>query len=319
VTLPDGLGRMGLGCASLGNLYRATSDEQAQATVDAAWARGVRLFDTAPLYGHGLSEARTGASLRGRPRDEYVLATKVGRLLVADAPGTPAARTIFEDIPPVHPEPDYSRDGVLRSVEASLTRLGLDRIDIVHVHDPDDHIEDALTGAYPALVGLRDEGVIRTVGLGTNFAHVAERFVGIVDLDCLLLAGRHTLLEQTGTAALFERCQEHDVAVLAAAVFNSGILANPVPGAPYDYAPAEPAVVARAQRMAEICALHDVPLGAAAVQFPLRHAAVAMVVVGAATEAEVAEDCDLLELAIPDACWADLAAEGVPLTEGFAP
>ena len=303
---PAGLGRLGLGCAPLGNLYRATGDDEAHALVDAAWDRGVRLFDTAPLYGHGLSESRTGAALRGRPRDEYVLATKVGRLLVADDPGGPPAPTIFEDVPAVHPEFDYSRDGVLRSIAESLERLGLDRIDLVHVHDPDDHIREALAGAYPALVQLRNEGVIGAIGLGTNHAHVAEHFVGVVDLDWLLLAGRHTLLEQTGTAELFARCQELRVSVLAAAVFNSGILAEPVAGARYDYAPAAPAVLARAQAMAATCAAHGVPLAAAALQFPLRHPAVAMVLVGAGTAAEVHEDAELLTLPIPDALWTDL-------------
>jgi D-threo-aldose 1-dehydrogenase len=314
---PD-LGRLGLGCAPLGNLYRATSDEAAQATVDAAWEAGIRLFDTAPLYGHGVSERRTGAALRTRPRHEYVLATKVGRLLVPDAPGTAAAPTIFEDLPPVHPVFDYSRDGVLRSVEESLERLGTDRIDLLHVHDPDDHIDEALDGAYPAIVQLRDEGVVAAIGLGTNWAHVAERFVGRADLDWLLLAGRHTLLEQTGTAALLARCEEHSVRVLAAGVLNSGILADPSPGARYDYGPATAEQLARAQEMAEVCAAHGVPLAAAAVQFPLRHPAVSMVLVGAASAAEVAEDAALLGHPIPDACWADLAELGVPLDGGSA-
>lgn len=305
--------RLALGCAPLGNLYRATTDEAAQATVDAAWDRGVRLFDTAPLYGHGVSERRTGRSLQGRPRDEYLLATKVGRLLVPDAPGTPPARTIFEHLPPVHPEPDFSAAGVLRSIEASLGRLGLDRVDVVHLHDPDDHIDQALREAHPALVRLRDEGVIGAIGVGTNHAHVAARFVGAVDLDWLLLAGRHTLLEQTGTAELFPRCQELGVRVLAAAVLNSGILADPVPGAHYDYAPAPDDVVARAQRMQAICARHGVPLVAAALQFPLRHPAVDTVLVGAGSAAEVDEDVRLLDLDIPAACWAELATEGVPL------
>jgi D-threo-aldose 1-dehydrogenase len=299
--------RLALGCAPLGNLYRAIDDDAARAVVDVAWDRGVRLFDTAPLYGHGRSESRTGAALRDRPRDEYVLSTKVGRLLVPDEPGRSVEPTIFEDLPPVHPVQDFSRDGVLRSIDDSLTRLGLDRVDLVHLHDPDDHVEQALAEAHPTLLRLRDEGVIGAVGVGTNHAHVAERFVGVVDLDWLLLAGRHTLLEQTGTAALFPRCQEHGVAVLAAAVLNSGILANPVPGARYDYAPAAPELVARAQRMAAVCERHGVPLTAAALQVPLRHPAVRMVLVGAGSAAEVDEDARLLEVPIPDACWDELA------------
>lgn len=306
--------RLALGCAPLGNLYRATDDEGAQATVDAAWERGVRFFDTAPLYGHGVSERRTGQSLQGRPRDEFTLSTKVGRLLVADAPGSVPEPTIFEDLPPVHPVPDFTHDGVLRSIEESLGRLGLDRVDVVHLHDPDDHLDQAVREAHPALLRLRDEGVIGAIGVGTNHAHVAARFVGVVDLDWVLLAGRHTLLEQTGTPELFARCQELGIRVLAAAALNSGILADPRPGARYDYAEAAPEVVARAQRMQAICADHGVPLIAAALQFPLRHPAVDSVLVGAGTADEVAEDVRLLEVDVPAACWEDLAAEGVPLS-----
>lgn len=311
--------KLGLGCAPLGNLYRATTDEGAQATIDAAWEAGVRLFDTAPLYGHGLSEVRTGRALRPRPREDYALSTKVGRLLVPDPGGAAAREAIFEDVPPLRPVFDFSSDGVRRSIEESLTRLGLDRLDVVHLHDPDDHIDQAIAEAHPALVRLRDEGTIGAIGLGTNFADVAERFVGVVDLDWLLLAGRHTLLEQTGTGALFSRCEDLGIGVLAAAVLNSGILADPVPGAPYDYAPAPAAVLARAQRMQAVCARHGVPLAAAALQFPLRHPAVTMVLVGAATAAEVAEDARLLDLPIPAACWQDLAAEGVPLSWAARP
>jgi D-threo-aldose 1-dehydrogenase len=307
------LGRLGLGCAPLGNLYRATSDEAARATVDAAWDAGVRLFDTAPLYGHGLSERRTGAALRDRQRQEYVLSSKVGRLLVPDEPGRAREPTIFADVPPVHPVPDYSRDGVLRSVEESLVRLGTDRIDLLHVHDPDDHLDEARDSAYPALVQLREEGVVGAIGLGTNWAHVAERLVGVVDLDWLLLAGRHTLLEQTGTEELFARCQEHGVSVLAAGVLNSGILADPSPGARYDYRPAPAELLERAQRLRDACAAHDVPLAAAALQLPLRHPAVSMVLVGAGTAAEVREDVALLHHDIPPDCWDDLAALGVPI------
>lgn len=179
-------GRLGLGGAPLGNLYRAVDEDTATATVDAAWDRGVRLFDTAPLYGHGLSETRLGAALARRPRDEYVLATKVGRLLVPGAePGT-----IFADLPPVRPAFDFSADGVRRSLEASLERLGTDRVDVLHVHDPEDHLDQAEAEAFPALIVLRDEGVIGAVGLGTNFPSVVARFVGRVDLDVVLLAGR---------------------------------------------------------------------------------------------------------------------------------
>lgn len=301
--------RLALGCAPLGNLYRATTDEAAQATVDAAWAAGVRCFDTAPLYGYGVSEVRTGRALAGRPRDEYVLSSKVGRLLVPDGPDRPRDETIFEDIPAVHPVPDFTADGVRRSIEESLERLGHDRIDVVHLHDPDDHLDQARDEAHPALVRLRDEGVIGAVGVGTNHAHVAAHLVGAVELDWVLLAGRHTLLEQTGSVALFERCQELGVRVLAAGVLNSGILGNPVPGARYDYREATADELARARRLQAVCEGHGVPLVAAALQYPLRHPAVTNVLVGAGSAAEVEEDVRLLEVEVPDACWRDLLAD----------
>jgi D-threo-aldose 1-dehydrogenase len=198
----DDLGRLGLGCAPLGNLYRAVDDDIAAATVDAAWERGVRLFDTAPLYGHGLSEERLGAALAARPRDEYALATKVGRLLVPGAPPD----SIFAATPPRVPVFDFSADGVRRSIDESLERLDLDRIDLLHVHDPEDHLDQAEDEAFPALLRLRDEGVIGAVGVGTNFAEVVARFVGRVDLDCVLLAGRCTLLDRTGPEVVFDAC-----------------------------------------------------------------------------------------------------------------
>lgn len=302
------VGRLSLGCAPLGNLYEAVTDEDACATVDAAWDRGVRLFDTAPLYGYGLSERRLGLALRGRPRDEYLLATKVGRLLVPLGDGEGQDDTIFVDVPSVRPEFDFSREGVLRSVEESLERLGLDRIDLLHVHDPDDHLDDAERGAFPALVRLRDEGVVGAIGLGTNLASVASRFVGRVDLDWLLLAGRCTLLDTTGPSEVFEACRRHDVGVLAAGVFNSGVLAAPAPGASFHYAPVPDDVLARVQQMAAACAARGVPLAAAALQLPLRYDVVRSLLVGARTAAEVDDDAALLEWPIPEELWEVLAS-----------
>lgn len=300
---PALVGRLALGCAPLGNLFRAVDGDLATATVDAAWERGVRLFDTAPLYGHGLSETRLGAALAGRPREDYLLATKVGRLLV---PGGSDEPTIFADIPPVRPEFDFSADGVRRSIEASLERLGTDRIDLLHVHDPDDHLDQAETETFPALLRLRDEGVISAIGLGTNLAEVAARFVGRVDLDWLLLAGRCTLLDRSGPDVVFDACLEHGVRVQAAGVFNSGVLADPGPEAHFHYGPVPPDVLARVEAMAATCASFDVPLAAAALQFPFRHAAVDAVLVGARSPAELDEDADLLALPIPDELWAEL-------------
>lgn len=302
------LGRLALGCAPLGNLYRPVAEADAQAAVDAAWARGVRHFDTAPLYGHGLSEIRLGRALAGRPRDEYRLATKVGRLLVPLAGDEQAEPTIFVDVPRVRPVFDFSADGVLRSVEASLERLGTDRIDLLHVHDPDDHLDAAEAGAFPALVRLRDEGVVSAIGLGTNLAAVAYRFVGRVDLDWLLLAGRCTLLDRSGPVEVFDRCAEHDVRVIAAGVFNSGVLAAPTEEATFHYAPAPPEVLGRARAMEAACRHHGVPLAAAAIQLPLRFGAVSTVLVGARTAAEIDEDAALLEVPIPADLWETLDA-----------
>lgn len=302
------VGPLALGCAPLGNLYHPVTDEDAQATVDAAWARGVRLFDTAPLYGHGLSEVRLGRALAARPRDEYVLATKVGRLLVPMGEDQEPEPTIFAEVPRVRPVFDFSRDGVLRSIEASLERLGLDRIDLLHVHDPDDHLDAAKAGAFPALIRLRDEGVVGAIGLGTNLASVANRFVGRVDLDWLLLAGRCTLLDRTGPHEVFDRCLEHGIQVLAAGVFNSGVLAAPTEDARFDYAPVPPDVLARARAMAAVCERHGVPLAAAALQLPLRFDAVHAVLVGARSAAEIDQDDDLLEIPIPAELWDALDA-----------
>ena len=302
------LGLLALGGAPLGNLFEPVSEADAQATVDAAWARGVRCFDTAPLYGHGLSEARLGRALSARPRDEYVLSTKVGRLLVPVADLDARDPTIFADVPPVEPVFDFSRDGVLRSVDASLERLGVDRIDLLHVHDPDDHLDDAENSAFPALVRLRDEGVIRAVGLGTNLVSVANRFVGRVDLDWLLLAGRCTLLDRSGPDEVFGRCLEHGVRILAAGVFNSGVLAAPAADARFFYAPVPPDVLARVRSMQYVCADFGVPIAAAAIQFPLRARGVDTVLVGARTAAEVDEDADLLDVPIPVDLWNALDA-----------
>ena len=300
--------RTGLGCAALGNLYSPVTEADARATVDAAWDRGIRFFDTAPLYGHGLSESRLGRALAGRPRDELVLCSKVGRVLVpADDPGD----TIFADVPAVRPEFDLSAAGVEASLTASMDRLQTDRFDIVHVHDPDDHLGQVVAETYPALARWRDEGVVGAIGLGTNLASVADfvldHLSGVegVDLDWLLLAGRYTLLDRSG-ADVLDRCADRGVKVIAAGVFNSGLLADPTDDAHFHYAPAPPAVVERARRLEVICARHDVPLAAAAVQFPARHPAVTVVLPGARSAAEIEADVALYEHPIPEELWEEL-------------
>ena len=300
--------RLGFGAAPIGNLFTRVADDDARAAVDAAWDAGVRFFDTAPLYGHGLSEQRLGAALRAHARDEYVLATKVGRLL------TPAVVNDddgFVDTPPVGWTYDFSHDATRSSLDASLARLGLDRVDVLHVHDPDDHADAALAGAFPALRKLRDEGVLQAIGAGMNQSALLARFVREADLDCVLLAGRYTLLDQSGLDELLPLCTEHGTSVIAGGVFNSGLLADPSPRATYDYVPAPPELVERARRLASACARHGVDLKAAALRFPLAHPAVACVLTGARSAAEMAENARLFSQPIPLALWDDLRREGL--------
>ncbi len=299
--------RLGLGTAPLAGLYRPVDEADALAVLEGAWQDDLRFFDTAPLYGHGLGELRTGRVLREKPRGEYTLATKVGRLLRADAP--PEAGQAFRGTPPVNPVFDFSYDGVMRSVEESHQRLGVDKIDILHIHDPDNHYDEALHGAYRALDQLRTEGVISAVGAGMNQAEMLARFAREADFDCFLLAGRYTLLDQIAFQDLLPTCLERGVAVIAAGVFNSGILGDPKPGAHYNYEEAPVELVQKAQRLRAVCERHGVPIRAAAIQFPLGHPAVQTVVVGCRS-IEQLEDCvRMFETEIPSALWEELKAE----------
>ncbi|MEV0624352.1 aldo/keto reductase [Nonomuraea wenchangensis] len=302
------LPRHGFGGAPLGNLFQAVTDAEARATVDAAWESGVRLYDTAPHYGLGLSERRLGAALAGR--SDYVLSTKVGRLLVP-APAPSGRDDDLFDVPgEVTRKWDFSRDGVRRSLEDSLERLGLPAVHVALIHDPDEHVEQALGEAYPALAELRAEGVVRAIGLGMNQWQVPLRFVRETDIDVVMLAGRYTLLDQSGLP-LLEACAERGVQVLAAGVFNSGILATSRPGSTFDYQPAPAPLVERATRIAEVCERHGVSLPQAAMAFPLRHPAVASVVLGARTPEEVTANAALWSRPVPDALWEDLESGGL--------
>jgi D-threo-aldose 1-dehydrogenase len=301
--------RLGLGTAPLGGMYEAVTDEQARAVIDAAWDAGLRFFDTAPLYGHGEAERRLGAALRDRPRDEFVLSTKVGRLLRAEAP--PGPERFWIDAPPLQPVFDFSEEAAVTSLRESQERLGLDRVDVLLIHDPDDHHDEAVAGAYRALDRLRADGKVRAAGAGMNQAAMLARFAREGRFDCFLLAGRFTLLDQSGLDELLPLCQREGIAVIAGGVFNSGILADPRPGTHYNYLPAPPELVERALRLAEACDRHGVPLAAAAVQFPLRHPAVTAVLVGARTAAEFEEDVRLFRWEVPDELWADLTATGL--------
>jgi len=294
------------GGAAFGGLYAPVDDGTVQQALEEAWAAGIRAFDTAPHYGVGLAEERLGAFLSGRPRDEFVVSTKVGRLLVDD-PDAPTEGDGFVDTPRRRRVRDYSADGVRRSLEESMQRLGLDRIDLALIHDPEDFLDAAVGEAAPALSRLRDEGVIGGYGVGTNFADVALRLVQETDLDTVLIAGRYTLLDRSAGSALLPACAERGVAVLAAGVLNSGLLADPgAADAHYDYALAPADVVARARRLQDACAAYDLELRAAALQFPLRHPAVRAVVLGAGTAAAVRDSMAQLAAEVPDALWDEL-------------
>jgi aryl-alcohol dehydrogenase-like predicted oxidoreductase len=305
--------RLGFGLAPIGGLYKPVGDEQAVAAIDRAWEHGLRLFDTAPLYGYGLSERRTGMALANRPRDEFVLATKVGRLL---EPGGADTQDIWPEAAStgVAPHFDFSYAAVHRSLEESLGRLGLDRVDVLHIHDPDDHYHEALAGAYRALVELRKAGVIGAISAGMNQAPMLARFVreaGGPGFDCFMLAGRYTLLDQSGLDDLLPLCEERGIGLMAAGVYNSGLLGNPSPRSHYDYAaPPEP-LLEKALAIRAVCERHGVPLRAAAIQFPLGHPAVSTVVIGARSPEQLSDNVEMFEHPIPDALWAELKSSGL--------
>jgi D-threo-aldose 1-dehydrogenase len=294
------------GGAPIGNLFTEVTDPQARAAVDAAWDGGIRTFDTAPHYGLGLSERRLGDALRHRPREEYVISTKVGRLLRPASPPYDRDPEGFA-VPADHVrEFDYSADGVRRSLEASLRRLGLDRVDIALIHDPDDHGEQAFRKAYPALEKLRGEGMVRAIGAGMNQAEMLTRFVTDTDIDVVLVAGRYTLLDQSAADALLPAALDRGVSVIAGGVFNSGLLAAPAPGATYDYQAAPAELIGRARQFENICARYGVPLRAAAARFPLTHQAVTSVLIGARSAAEITDAIALRGAGIPAELWTAL-------------
>ena len=314
---------LGFGAAPLGNLYRAIPDAEAQATLDAAWDAGIRVFDTAPLYGLGLSETRLNPFLRAHPRDDYVLSTKVGRLLAVCPPDERTGIGKFFDTPSRREVYDYSYDGVMRSLEASLERLGVDRIDILFVHDidvfthgsraeADRLIDQFMASGYQALVALRDQGVISAFGGGINEWQVCQTLAERGDFDLFLLAGRYTLLEQEALASFLPLCEERGIGIVLGGPYNSGILATGArPGAFYNYEPAPPAILDRVARIEAVCRAHGVPLIAAALQFPLHHPAVVSVIPGGQSPDEVRGNLRVLETPVPADLWADLKAQGL--------
>ena len=308
------LSKLAFGAASIGNLYREVSDEVASLAVDAAWDAGIRYFDTAPHYGLGLSERRLGAALGHRPRNEFIISTKVGRLLKPSREGgtdlTAGGYAVPADF---RRQWDFSADGVKRSLESSLERLGLDRVDIVYLHDPDDHWDAAIGEAYPVLEDLRAQGMVKKIGVGMNQWQMPARFVRETDIDLVMLAGRYTLLEQPALDELLPACIERGVLLVAVGVFNSGLIARTeVPNdARYNYAAAPPDVIARARRLAAVCRRHGVELPHAAIRFPFGHPAVAAVAVGIRTAEQVNQCAAWLRQPLPVQLWDDLRAEGL--------
>jgi D-threo-aldose 1-dehydrogenase len=304
---------LGFGAAPIAGLYRAVDEATARATIDAAWEGGIRYFDTAPHYGLGLSERRLGEALRDRPRDDVVVSSKVGRLLVARIPRMPRDDDLFDVSGDLTRRRDYSRDGILRSLDATMQRTGLDRVDVLYLHDPDEHWREAVELAVPTLVELREAGVVGAIGVGMNQFAMLARFIRQTDIDVVMLAGRYTLLEQGAADDLLPAALEQSRSVVAAAVFNSGLLARAeVPDiATYDYQQASPTVRARARLLAAVCREHGTTLPAAAIHFPLRHPAVASVVVGMRSPEEVHHNLAAHAEHVPDELWADLEHRGL--------
>jgi D-threo-aldose 1-dehydrogenase len=304
---------LGFGGSAIGNLRRPTDPDTAAAAVEEAWRSGIRYFDTAPHYGLGLSERRLGDALRDRPRDDYIISTKVGRLLVPN-PNPSGSDLDAEDGGFAVPDDltrqrDYGADGARKSIDESLHRLGLDRIDIALVHDPDDHLHEAVDGAIPALIALRDQGVIDAVGVGMNQWQAPLRILEAADIDVIMVAGRWTLLDRSARP-LLDRCHDRNVGVLAAAPFNSGLLSRVWPNdhAPFDYHPAPNSIMEQVRRLAELCRQHAVELPQAALQFPLRHPAVASVVTGLRSPQQVQSTIESINAQIPEALWERLAS-----------
>lgn len=322
---------LGFGAAPLGNMYRPLTEKEARTTLDAAWNAGCRYYDTAPLYGLGLSETRLNGFLRAKPRDSYLVSTKIGRLLELCAPKDRSRQNSFFETPSRRERFDYSYDGVMRSLEFSLERLGLDHIDIVYAHDvdvfthgsraaSDARIKELMEGGYKALIKLRDGGAIKAIGAGINEWQVAEQLARAGDFDAFLLAGRYTLLEQEALQSFLPYCTEKNIGVVIGGPFNSGILATgPKPGAYYNYAPASKEVLDRVARIQAICKKYDVKLAEAAIRFPLSHPAIVSVIPGAQRPSEVVRNAQMIGKKIPPALWRELKAAGLMRADAPTP
>jgi D-threo-aldose 1-dehydrogenase len=307
--------RLSVGTVPIGGMFAAVDEDTARATLQRSYDQGVRFFDTAPLYGNGVAEWRLGKFLATVPRSEVVLSTKVGRLLLTEPPADRARLNEgfnpFVGAPPLFPVFDFTYDGVMRSFETSLKRLGQDRVDALLIHDPDDYFDEAMSGAYVALDQLRREGVIGAVGAGMNQAEMLARLARAGDFDCFLVAGRYTLLDQAALGELLPLCIEKRIAVIIGGVFNSGILTDPRPGATFNYRPADARWLEKASRIRAVCERHGTPLMAAALQFPAAHPAIATILTGVRSPAEIEQNAQMFRFPIPPALWDDLKREGL--------
>lgn len=315
---PITFSQLGMGTAPLGNLYRAISDDDAHATLEAMWDGGCRYYDTAPLYGLGLAETRMNRFLRGKPRDEYILSSKIGRLLEVSPPENRTGIGKFFDVPSRRQMFDYSYDGVMRSIELSLERIGVDRIDVLYCHDLDifnqgsrevmeARMEDFLASGIRAMISLRDQGVVKAIGAGVNENEAAQIMVERSDMDVILLAGRYTLLEQTALDSFLPLCEKRGVGVVVGGPYNSGILATgPVQGAYYNYDPAPEDILDRVRKIEAMCEKHGVKLIEAALHFPLLHPSVVSTIPGAQSVDQANGNLAHIAKNVPAALWQEL-------------
>ena len=321
---------LGFGGAPLGNLFAPIPEDVAQATLAAAWRAGMRWFDTAPLYGLGLSEERFGRFLRDQPREAFVLSSKIGRLLI-DCPPEEATPDKFYETPSRRFVYDYSYDGVMRSHEATLKRMGLERLDVLFCHDvdiwthgskeaSDARIKEFMDGGFRAAAELREQGVVKAIGAGINEWEVAEFMARAGDFDMFLLAGRYTLLEQEALTSFLPLCEERGIGILLGGPFNSGVLATgAVDGAIYNYQTAPPEIMERVARIERVCAAHNVSIAAAALQFPLAHPQVFCIIPGGRTPEEVERAVETIGPRLPSALWDDLKTEGLVRADAPTP
>ena len=309
------ISKLALGTAPLGGLFTAVSDEHGQATILAALDSGINFIDTAPLYGHGNAERMIGSAL-SKTNKEYVISTKVGRVLKKFAPEEIAGKVdglaAFIGVDPtIFPVFDFSRDGILRSIQESLERLNISSIDIALIHDADDRIDEAIKNSYPVLDELRSQGVIKGIGVGMNICSYATKAVKEMDLDVILIAGRYSLLDQSAQEVLFKECLKKQTGVMVGGVYNSGVLANPTPESTYNYVPVTPEILSKVKQIQALLLDFDISLTAAAIQFPLRHPAVTCVLTGSRSVTELNANIKDFDQTIPDAAWKALEDAGL--------